>query len=162
MAIQPALLPAAQLQLGAAVTLTLPLPPAELKLWLVELRLYAHPEDFPAPESFTLVVGFLGSFDMIFRIPLFLPADVGLNVTVTVQEFPFGIVVQLFVWLKSDGLTLTWLIKRADWPLFVITTVFCDVSPRSTTGNLIDLGLANIFGVLAPDAFSDLCSKDEV
>ncbi len=92
---------------------------------------------------------------MMLRVPLFFPADVGLNITVAVQEFPLGMVLQSSVSLKSEGLTVTWLIKRLDWPLFVIVTALSDGLPGFIP-KLTDLGLTTIFGVLVPDAFCGL------
>lgn len=108
-------------------------------------------EDFAFSESLTLTVGFLGSLDEMLIIAVFLPIDVGVKATVTVHEFPFGIVVQLFVWLKSEALASEMSIKlitRSDLPLFQIVTVFSDVLPSPTFPKLTDVGLTDILGGL--------------
>ncbi len=54
-------------------------------------------EDVALPFSFTIVVDFLGSLEIILMVPLFLPADAGTNLTVAVHELPLDNVAQLWV-----------------------------------------------------------------
>ena len=86
--------------------------------------------------------------------PDLLPLDVGTKVSVTGHEFPIGIVVQSFVWLKSEALPPSMFIElmtRSDLPLFRIVTVFSDVLPTFTLPKLTDVGLTDILG--GPGAF---------
>jgi hypothetical protein len=114
---------------------------------------------FALPESFTLIVGFLGSFDAILNVALFFPPDVGPKVIVTAHELPAAIVVQWFVWLKSEGLLPEMVIElmtRSALPLFLMVTPLSEVPPGFRLPQLTDIGLTDILGrLVVASKFSD-------
>ncbi len=93
-------------------------------------------------------------------VPLFLPAEVGMNLTVAVHELALDIVAptQLSVGLNSEEETFIELMTRSDLPPLVIVTA----PSGASVVKLRDFVLTTIFGVLVPEAFCGFAGEDEV
>ena len=83
-----------------------------------------------------------------------MPTDFGEKVPVIVHEFPLGIMVQLFVWLKSEALVPVMVIKltiRSVVPAFLTVIVFgVDMLPTATFPKVTEMGETEILGGFTP------------
>jgi hypothetical protein len=88
----------------------------------------------PLPDSAT-VVGLLLALLVTVSVPVRLPATVGVNATLTVQEPPTAMVEQLFVWVKSPLADTADTVADAVPLLLTITACVAVVLPTTVLAN---------------------------
>src|ERR1039458_4710787 len=97
------------------------------------------PMPLPLRET---VVGLLLALLVTVRVPVRLPDAVGLNVTVTVQEPPTAMLVQLLVWLKSPVTATLETVAAVVPGLVTVTVCAAAVEPTSVRAKDRLAGLA--------------------